>query len=77
MIENDAICVQGKRIVEVGSFPALKERYPQAEVIRSDDYIALPGFIDIHNHAQDVSTFGQGLMDDQLELWSVGLASLD
>jgi 5-methylthioadenosine/S-adenosylhomocysteine deaminase len=71
VIENGAVCIQGKRIMDVGPWVKIREQYPQAEIIGSDDTLVLPGFIDLHNHGQGVSTFSQGLTDNPLELWAV------
>jgi cytosine/adenosine deaminase-related metal-dependent hydrolase len=71
VIENGAVCVQGKRIVDVGPFSRMRENYPEAGMTGSENCIALPGFIDLHNHAQGLSTFSQGLMDMPLESWAV------
>jgi 5-methylthioadenosine/S-adenosylhomocysteine deaminase len=71
VIENGAICVQDKRIIDVGSFTEARKKYPQAEITGSDDGMALPGFIDLHNHGQGLSTFSQGLMDEPLESWAI------
>ena len=71
VIENGAVCVQDRRILDVGPWEELREKYRQAEIMGSDETLALPGFIDIHNHGQGVSTFSQGLMDKPLESWAV------
>jgi 5-methylthioadenosine/S-adenosylhomocysteine deaminase len=71
VIENGAICIRDRRIVDVGPFTEAKAAYPHAEITGSDDCIVMPGFIDLHNHAQGLSTFSQGLMDFPLEPWAV------
>jgi 5-methylthioadenosine/S-adenosylhomocysteine deaminase len=70
VIENGGICIQDKRIVEVGHFSDLQKKFPRAGVIGSDNHIALPGFLDIHNHAQGSSKWSQGLADNLIEVWS-------
>jgi 5-methylthioadenosine/S-adenosylhomocysteine deaminase len=70
VIENGAISVQNRRVVEVGPFAELVKKYPRASVIGSTGHIALPGFLDIHNHAQGSSKWSQGLADNLIEVWS-------
>ncbi len=63
------IYVQDKFIVEVGDFVTLKTKYPEAQVLGSDHHIAIPGFINAHNHGQGATTFLRGTMDGHLETW--------
>lgn len=69
LLMDGAICVRDSIITDVGSFTTLRDRYPDAELLGSDQHIAIPGFIDPHNHGQGVTTFSHGTADDQLETW--------
>lgn len=74
VLVDGAICVRDSVIIEVDSFPILHTRYPEANVIGSANLVALPGFIDAHNHGQGVTTFGLGAIDDMLEVWAYYLS---
>src|SRR5699024_9776880 len=52
IIAAGGILIEGEKIVEVGDFSSLKEKWSDAaEVITlTDDYIALPGYVDCHTH---------------------------
>jgi cytosine/adenosine deaminase-related metal-dependent hydrolase len=70
-ITSGAILVEGSEIAKVGPYEILKKEHPGGPILGSDHHLALPGFIDAHNHGQGLTTFSQGLADDKLELWSV------
>ena len=69
VLKDAGIYVYDQLIKEVGKFDELKLKYPDATVLGSDHHIALPGFINAHNHGQGVTTFMRGTMDDRLEIW--------
>ena len=69
LITDGAICVQDATITEVGHFETLRTKYPEAQLLGSNGHMAIPGFIDTHNHGQGLTTFSQGIQDDQLEPW--------
>jgi len=69
LIEDGAIYIKDGVIVEVGKFKDLKNKYSDAEQLGSDNCIALPGFIDAHNHGQGLTTFSLGILDDCLEMF--------
>ena len=52
IIAAGGFLIEGEKIVEVGDFSSLKEKWSDAaEVITlTDDYIALPGYVDCHTH---------------------------
>ena len=66
-----AIAVLDSTIEAIGPLEELRQRFPDAHLIGSDHHLALPGFIDAHNHGQGVTTFSQGLRDEKLEIWSI------
>ena len=69
MLTDSAMYIKGAHILEIDAFHALRQKYPEAQVIGSDNHIAVPGFIDAHNHGQGVTTIAHGTHDDQLEAW--------
>jgi len=70
-VKEGAIAVHGETILAIAPIKQLQSKYPDAPIIGSDHHLALPGFVDPHNHGQGLTTFSQGLMDDKLELWSI------
>ncbi|MDR2371349.1 MAG: putative aminohydrolase SsnA [Treponema sp.] len=57
-IENGAVAVDGKLIVETGDSAALKAKYPGAEYMDARGRLVMPGFINAHMHYY--STFARG-----------------
>jgi cytosine/adenosine deaminase-related metal-dependent hydrolase len=68
-ITNGAVLVRDDRIEEVGSWSALRGRYPEADVSGSEDMAVIPGLINAHHHSTGVTSTQQGIGDDILELW--------
>lgn len=48
--ENGAVVMDGKLIRETGEFMAMKEKYPEAEVIDAKGGVIMPAFINVHEH---------------------------
>jgi cytosine/adenosine deaminase-related metal-dependent hydrolase len=69
MLREAGILVQDTMIREVGDFLTLKHKHPEAQVLGSDHHIAIPGFINAHNHGQGATTFLRGAIDGRLETW--------
>ena len=67
LIEDGGIHIKDGVITEVGKFWDLNKKFPEAKKIGSDSCLAMPGFIDAHNHGQGLTTFSLGIMDDVLE----------
>ncbi len=67
ILQDSALCVQDGVIKEIGSFPALKEKYPQATVLGTGREFVLPGFIDAHTHGHGLSHIQRGVPFDFLE----------
>lgn len=51
-IENGAVLVQDDKIVEVGHALAMKERFPNEEVMDFGLAAIMPGFVDAHTHIE-------------------------
>jgi putative selenium metabolism protein SsnA len=58
-IEDGAVALDGKLIVEAGGTAALKAKYPDAEYMDARGRLVMPGFINAHMHYY--STFARGL----------------
>ena len=69
LIANGAIYIRGGEIVDVGEAARLTAQFPEAVVVDARECIAIPGFIDAHNHGQGMTTFCLGTEDDMLEAW--------
>ena len=48
--ERGAVATEGDRILEVGEYAALKQKYPQAEFIDARGGLIMPAFINVHSH---------------------------
>ena len=70
LAENAAVLVRGSEIAEVGAWPELRARHPNAAVLGSDDHVILPGFVNAHHHV-GLTPIQLGVSDDPLELWFV------
>lgn len=68
--------VKDSKIVEVGTYQFLAEKYPSAEVIGGDDYLMLPGLVNSHDHGRALGTTSLGIPDQILEVWIDNLAHL-
>jgi len=73
---GSGVCVEGNRIVDVGSRQALVERHPDAVIFGGDDLLLMPGLVNSHDHGRGLSTLALGVTDDLLELWLLGLSAL-
>jgi cytosine/adenosine deaminase-related metal-dependent hydrolase len=69
VLVDGAVLVKGGDVVEVGKWRALRERYPDVEVIGSERMAVLPGFINAHHHSKGISTIQHGIEDMLLEPW--------
>ena len=57
-IENGAVACDGRLIVEVGDYAALKAKYPTADFIDAKGGIIMPGMINAHNHIYSAMSRG-------------------
>jgi guanine deaminase len=63
---DGAVAFEDGRIVACGSFPEVREMWPEAEVVDARDAVLLPGFVDCHVHFPQVRVIGAlglGLLD--------------
>lgn len=70
LIADGGILVRDSIIAEVGDFDRLKANCPDSVIVGSDRHMAIPGFVDAHDHGQGATTFGLGIRDALLETWS-------
>ncbi|GMV27788.1 MAG: 8-oxoguanine deaminase [Phycisphaerae bacterium] len=74
VIRDGAVVVEGQTIREVGEWRALRARYPEVEVLGSENHAVVPGLINAHHHSNPVSAIQRGIPDLQLESWLLTLA---
>lgn len=75
VINDGAVVIDGDRILEVGDWRQIRERYPRAEVSGSDEHAIIPGLINAHHHSSGVTTLQHGIPDRLLEPWLLTLAT--
>ncbi|MBE9141125.1 amidohydrolase family protein [Nodosilinea sp. LEGE 07088] len=69
VVSDGAIAVQADKILTLGAWEDLRQQYPAAEVLGSDQFLVMPGLVNAHHHSNGVSHVLQGVDDDFLELW--------
>lgn len=69
ILSQAAIAIADDSIQEVGPWEELQAKYPQAEVLGSNQFAVMPGLINAHHHSNGVPNSLQGIDDDFLELW--------
>src|SRR5688572_5721591 len=69
VITDGMLRVSDSLITDIGPSKRIMSTYPNATVIGSNSHIAIPGFVDAHNHGQGVTTLRLGIPDDLLEVW--------
>ncbi|MBM9402774.1 amidohydrolase family protein [Gluconacetobacter azotocaptans] len=67
IVKDAAIHVVDNRVAEVGTWSALRERYPDDEVVGGATSIVMPGLIDAHSHGRGLSPIQKGVLYDYLE----------
>lgn len=75
-LSHGAVAIQGDTIVEVGSQDDLRQKYPHAAVVGSNQFAVMPGLINAHHHSNGVPNSLQGVSDDFLEPWLFSLLCL-
>ena len=62
LLEDGAIAVKGKEILEVGTSGNILKRYTSSQIIKGEGRVVLPGLINTHTHAAMV--YFRGIADD-------------
>lgn len=75
LIENGALAIDEGRIIDIGPYTQLKEKYPNFEQFGDAKTFVLPGFSNAHHHVN--RTFRSGLVEEPLELWLVGRYAME
>ena len=70
VVSHGCVVVEDGSIVEVGVFDDVRPRYPDAEVIGSDQFAVIPGLINAHHHV-GLTPFQLGALDLPLESWII------
>ncbi len=74
--ENKAILISGNKIERIGEIDSLIRENPSIKVIENKEYLALPAFIDAHDHGRGISPVAFGAFDRALEMWLQDLNKL-
>lgn len=53
---NGAVLISEGRIIEVGKYADLKEKYPKVDIKGNEKQLLMPGLIDGHSHGEGLST---------------------
>lgn len=69
VISDGAVAIEDDRIIEIGDRATLVARYPDAEVLGSDDVAVMPGLINAHHHSWAATSIQHARPDQQLESW--------
>ena len=69
VILNGAVYEEDGRIVAVGPYEELKEKFRPDNELGSDDFLVMPGLVNAHQHGRGLSWFQLGALDDALEPW--------
>lgn len=75
--ENGAVVIDGKKIIEVGEYNLLKEKYKNAEFIDAKNKLIMPAYINCHEHIYSALARGlqinnynpKGFLDILKGLW--------
>ncbi len=68
IIEDGAIFQQDGKIVEIGKYQDIHQKYQPDLVIGSAEHVVMPGFVNSHHHV-GLTPFQLGSPDYPLELW--------
>ena len=52
-LRDGAVAIGGSAILELDGWAALRQRYPQAEVVGDGHGILLPGLVNVHTHLSE------------------------
>ncbi|NWF76643.1 MAG: amidohydrolase family protein [Nitrospirae bacterium] len=68
IIKDGAIGVNGKKIIDIGTFQNIFQKYSSSNVIKTKSTVIFPGLINTHTHAAMV--YFRGIADDlPLKIW--------
>lgn len=68
ILENGALFQRDGVIVDIGPLAEIEAKYPNVDVLGSDDQTILPGFVNAHHHV-GMTPLQLGSPDHPLELW--------
>lgn len=72
IIENGAVYQRNGTIIETGSFDDLVKKYPDEDIIGTDQDLVIPGFINAHHHI-GLTSFQRGVRNEPLEIWAANM----
>lgn len=59
-LRDGAVAIAGRDIVDVGPFPEMRARFPDASIAGDDESVVVPGFVNAHNHLSEALICGMG-----------------
>jgi len=68
-LQDAALAIEGNRIIDAGSYRALREKYAEAAVEGGPNSIVLPGLINAHTHFSEALITG---MCEHMTIWEWG-----
>src|SRR5215212_8855550 len=67
VIRDGAIAIEAGVVAAVGSFDALRKKYPGAKTLGDGKQLLMPGLVDAHSHGRGMSPIQKGVKNDFLE----------
>ena len=80
ILTDGAVAQRDGEILDVGSYDALRERFPEAQTVGNGRQFLIPGLVNAHHHGRGLSGLLLGQPDGGLETWinhSWGRRSVD
>ena len=73
---NFGVAVSGEKIIAVGDRDHLRNQFPTAGIVGSQELLLAPGMVNSHDHGRAIDPVFLGVDDDLLEVWLTQLSSL-
>src|SRR5262245_7145862 len=68
IVDDGALAHEHGKVLAVGPFDEMRQRYPNAPVTQFPQHVLLPGFVNSHHHV-GLTPLQLGSPDHALELW--------
>jgi 5-methylthioadenosine/S-adenosylhomocysteine deaminase len=75
-VEGGAVLVRDGVVAEVGDASRLEAAHPGTERAGGPGMLVMPGLVNAHQHAEGISTFQLGFVDEPFEPWMALMGSL-
>jgi cytosine/adenosine deaminase-related metal-dependent hydrolase len=74
--EHQAILVQNGVVRKIGAKETLQALCPEAEIRENENWLAMPAFVDAHDHGRGITPSSMSVPDRALEIWLQDLNKL-